>query len=174
MPVPGGRHRQITIDLPVVGHTAKPITRDLDVDATSLQLVLSVRPVRLPGDGITTFVPPGTRSVAVLLVNNRRLAQEGQKDESYYSFQAALALDLEEPFVARPDIRGHDCEDWDERVADVQYRDTFEYAVGHGVATSALMSQDGACCSVTTTWLPQVEVEKGSSSRAEYRNPSPG
>ena len=40
--------------------------------------------------------------------------------------------------MARPNLAGLASEDWDERVADLQYRDCFEWAVGHGVATRAI------------------------------------
>ena len=33
------------------------------------------------------------------------------------------------PLVARPDLRGLASDDWDDRIADLQYRDTGEYAV---------------------------------------------
>ncbi len=42
----------------------------------------------------------------------------------------------------------------------MQYRDCFEYAVGHGVATSASESSKGHCSEVRTEWIPNAEVEK--------------
>ena len=50
--------------------------------------------------------------------------------------------------------------DWDERVADLQYRDAFEFAVGHSVATEALLDDLGQCHIVRTCWIPQAEVER--------------
>jgi hypothetical protein len=50
--------------------------------------------------------------------------------------------------------------DWDEMVADLQYRDTFEYAVGHGVSATAQDDNDGACRSVQTNWIPTAQVER--------------
>ena len=41
----------------------------------------------------------------------------------------------------------------------LQYRDVFEYAVGHNVATRALVV-DGKCFEASTTWTPTHEVEK--------------
>ena len=64
------------------------------------------------------------------------------------------------PFVARPDLRGVISSDPDERVADLQYRDAFEYAVGHGVSARALPVKSGGCRSVETAWIPRAEVER--------------
>ena len=46
--------------------------------------------------------------------------------------------------MPRPNLRGLESDDWDERVADLQYRDVCEYAVGHGVATHAVLDDEGA------------------------------
>jgi hypothetical protein len=62
--------------------------------------------------------------------------------------------------AARPDLRGRDTRDWDDRVAELQFRDAVEYAVGHGVATHAALDPDGRCRTVETTWIPGAEVEK--------------
>jgi hypothetical protein len=50
--------------------------------------------------------------------------------------------------------------DPDERVADLQYRDAFEYAVGHGVSARALPVKSGGGLSVETAWIPRAEVER--------------
>ena len=42
-------------------------------------------------------------------------------------------------FLPAPDLRGLASDDWDDRIADLQYRDTGEYAVGHNVATEAIL-----------------------------------
>ena len=73
-----------------------------------------------------------------------------------------------QPFVARPNPTGLAAEDWDERVADLQYRDCFECAVGHGVATRAIVGSDGDCREVTTEWVPTAERGEG---RAARRSP---
>lgn len=36
----------------------------------------------------------------------------------------------EAPFIPRHDLRGVESGDWDERLADLQYRDACEFAVG--------------------------------------------
>jgi hypothetical protein len=50
--------------------------------------------------------------------------------------------------------------DGDEQVADLQFRDVFEYAVGHGVSATAEREPEGTCRAVRTTWIPLAEVEK--------------
>jgi hypothetical protein len=55
-----------------------------------------------------------------------------------FAFQTGLVLRSAEPFFARPDLRGslggELADEWDEQIGDLQYRDVFKYAVGHGVA----------------------------------------
>ena len=63
------------------------------------------------------------------------------------------------PFVPRPDPREVSGDDWDERVADLHYAHTPEYAAGHGVSADWELV-DGACRILRTTWTPAAEVEK--------------
>ena len=124
-----------------------------------LKVVVSVRPVRAPVAAHESLVPPGTRAVSVFLVNHRVPKEDQRRDEAFV-FQARLAVQCARSFVARPDLRGRDTDDPDERVAELQYRDAFEYAVGHGVATHAICSGPTTCHAVETTWVPSAEVEK--------------
>ena len=62
--------------------------------------------------------------------------------------------------MPRPDLCGFDSDDPDERVADLQFRDVYECAVGHGVATTAKLGAEGECHEVSTEWMPCAEVEK--------------
>lgn len=127
-------------------------------NSRGLEIVLSVRAVggvqNLPG------LPVGTRAVSVFLVNRRppREASDELKDERFI-FQASLSVEADEPFVPRPNPRGREGDDPDERTADLQYRDVMEYAVGHGTATRAHV-EDGVCSRVETTWIPDAEVER--------------
>jgi len=126
-------------------------------DSGGLDLVLSVRTIP-PHKGLD-LVAPGTRAVSVFLVNNRNPRTGIRRDEAYV-FQVKLQLESDAPFVARPDLRGVISSDPDERVADLQYRDAFEYAVGHGVSARALPVKSGGCRSVETAWIPRAEVER--------------
>jgi hypothetical protein len=117
-------------------------------------LELSVLSRSLPdGEGCT---------VSVFLVNRRPLARPR---DTASAFQAGLELRCEEGFLARPNLRGRRSEsgaasDFDEQVADLLYREAFEYAVGHGSATLARLDADGVCRSAETVWIPSAEVEK--------------
>ena len=108
----------------------------------------------------TTFagrIPPGTRSVSLFLVNGRTSATDPARDEAF-AFQAELEVRSAVPFVPRPDPRGVSGDDSDERIADLHYADTPEYAAGHGVAADWELV-DGACRLLRTTWIPTAEVE---------------
>ncbi|NBD16834.1 MAG: hypothetical protein GVY04_12055 [Cyanobacteria bacterium] len=50
-------------------------------------------------------------------------------------------------------------DDPDLRIADLQYRDVWEYAVGHNISVKAI-THNGACHHIETTWLPIAAVEK--------------
>src|SRR5262249_19630032 len=105
------------------------------------------------------LLPKSTRSVSLFLVNRRKPAPDELRDAAF-AFQAALEVRCAVPFVARPNLRGLESDDWDERVADLQYRDACEYAVGHGIATRAVLDEKFDCREVHTRWIPSAEVER--------------
>ena len=129
-------------------------TRHNIPDSGGLQLVVSVRDA---GDG--RLVPAGTRSVSVFLVNYRPMAPDLQLDTAHV-FQAQLTLCSDLAFVPRPDPRGGASDDWDDQVADLQYRDVSEYGVGHNISALATRDEDGCCRTVRTAWMPTAQVEK--------------
>lgn len=149
------READLNINLPT--DSRRPFKCDVP-ESSGLQLVLSVRPVGNTGEDGGT-VPAGTRSVSVFLVNFRQPAPDNVRDQAFI-FQAELEVLCQEGFVARPDPRGIGSDDWDERVADLQYRDDGAYAVGHNIATLASIEADGRCTTVCTTWIPRAEVER--------------
>ncbi len=100
----------------------------------------------------------GVRAVSVFLVNERDPLVEERKEEGHL-FQAKLILKLEEGFVERPNLRGLGDHDEDERIADLQYRDAFEFAVGHNVSTQA-KKEGNVCREVCSKWVPVAAVEK--------------
>ena len=103
-------------------------------------------------------IAPGTRSVSVFLVNERAASPDRERDEAF-AFQAEIEVRGAAPFVPRPDPREVSGDDWDERVADLHYAHTPEYAAGHGVSADWELA-DGACRALRTTWTPAAEVEK--------------
>ena len=106
---------------------------------------------------LVSRLPAGTRSVSIFLVN-RRTPDESQPDRAY-AFQAEIEAQSEQPFVPRPDLRGALASEWDERVADLHYADTPEYATGHGVSAEWELA-GGACHVLRTAWIPVAAVEK--------------
>ena len=146
-------------------------------NSRGLRVVIATRKVAAGG---LELVPKGTRAVSVFLVNHRDPSADVRKDESFV-FQARLQVKVAAPasrealeraadplwskrattgFVARPNLRGRESAEWDEQVADLQYRNVCEFAVGHGIATVAHTDSDGACRTVETTWIPTAQVEK--------------
>lgn len=125
-------------------------------NSRGVELVWSIREV--PDSGLDGGLPKGTRSLSVFVVNRRKAAPDEVRDEGFI-FQVELELSSDASFVARPNLRSLESDDWDERVADLQYREACEFAVGHSVATESVVD-DGQCRTVRTSWLPTAEVEK--------------
>ncbi len=150
--------REFTVTVRLKGERAEPATCALSGGAAGMEVVTSVRRIRRPGD--LRGLSADTRAVSIFLVN-RRTPIEGLGDlkDQAFAFQAGLVIEGNRPFVPRPNPRGGAADDEDERVADLQFRDAREYAVGHGVSTRCIVS-DGQCRHVETTWVPQFEVER--------------
>lgn len=102
-------------------------------------------------------VPPGTRALALFLVNRRPPGDKGRRDEQFI-FQVELEIECSEGVVRRPNLGGEDSDMWDDCVADLQFRDRCEYAVGHNIAVD-VASRDPVT-KVRTTWLPSYEVRR--------------
>ena len=146
------REEAVRVMLPAPGHSR----RRRVPGSGGLSLHAVARPVRT-----ATFadrIPPGTRSVSIFLVNERTPAAERARDEAF-AFQAELEVRSAVPFVPRPDPRGVSGDDRDDRVADLHFADTPEYASGHGVAAAWELT-DGSCRLLRTAWTPSAEVEK--------------
>jgi hypothetical protein len=108
----------------------------------------------------TPGLKPGTRALSLFVVNERPQGEKGRQDEQFL-FQVELALTFAAGFEARPNQRDHQSCDWDDKVADLQFRDRCEYAVGHGVSVAA--PEPGCAAPVTTVktcWLPSHEVHR--------------
>ena len=131
-----------------------------------LAVQVACRDVRPGADKAHPLVPAGTRAVSVFVVNRRPPAPDVGRDAAF-AFQVRLAVWSDAAFVARPDLRGHGGSERDDRVAELQYRDVFEYAVGHGVATVADVGMDNACRSVRTEWIPTADVERVEPSKVD-------
>jgi hypothetical protein len=150
------RHAELTLSLPA--ETAKAVEHEIP-ESEGLRLALSVRPVQSLGiaEGL---VPGGTRSVSLFLVNHREPMLTDELRDQRFIFQAGLTVHAVDPLVPRPNLRGQVTDDWDERVADLQYRDVYEFAVGHGIATRAEIGDNGVCHTIHTCWVPSADVER--------------
>lgn len=140
----------------------QPETRTLP-NADGLAVTLLVRPLHA-NDALG--IPEGSHAISAFLVNLRR------PDKNFVyktcAFQASLELESDAPLLPQPDLRGlgnHDME-WDDQLADLQYRDIHEYSAGHGVATRTI-EENGGCRTASTVWLPSHEVERVAPSKIE-------
>ena len=147
--------RAVPVALAPDGGGHRGAGRPVDVpDSGGLALHVEDRPIDTAG---LAGIPAGTRSVSVFLVNGR--APDDADPDRAYAFQAELEVRGRQPFVPRPDPRGAQGADWDERVADLHYAGTPEYATGHGVSADWDVV-DGACRTLRTAWIPRADVEQ--------------
>ena len=159
--VPNGEWRRTprseTVTVQLGARTATPSPADVP-NSDGLEIVTSVREVQ--GLEELRGLPKGTRAVSVFLVNKRDALQasDDRRDERSV-FQTHLSIECDQPFVPRLNPRGRAHHDPDERIADLQYRDVMEFAVGHGTSVRAVVA-DGTCARAETTWMPQSEVER--------------
>jgi helicase-like protein len=149
--------RAESVTIPLSSSSQKPVEFKIP-NSNGLTLFVTIRTVVATALGADRL-PVGTRSVSVFLVNRRR--PEEKRAYRTFAFQTELLLKSAKSFVARPDLRActSDEADWDDHVADLQYRDECEYAVGHGVSATAEKVSDLSCFTVSTTWIPTAEVE---------------
>lgn len=125
-------------------------------NSRGLSILISLR--RVPesvGDG---GIPADTFSASLFLVNNRQPGTDDAPDQQFV-FQACLKVESKTTFVPRPNLHSLETDDWDVRVADLQYRDACEFAVGHNVSTHAIV-HDCDCFQIRTQFLPSAEVER--------------
>ncbi|MGF1481831.1 MAG: hypothetical protein ACFB4I_20505 [Cyanophyceae cyanobacterium] len=153
------RREPLTVDIP---NRSKP--RSIEIpNSGGLQLVISVSPVSQ-----ISHLPAGTRTVSLFLVNHR-LPAEGESRDRAYASQTALTVRSRTSFIPRPDPRGRDTQDRDEGIAYLQYRDSYEFAVGHNVSAWDERSGD-RCTTIGTTWIPRAASENC----CLHRHRSPG
>lgn len=136
--------------------------RTIEIEGSNgLRLRSLVRTLKLD-DGLhaDSGLEPGSRAVSVFLVNGRRPDDDKERDR-FFAFQVELTLRCDNGFCGRPNLASLRAAegDVDERIADLQYRDAFEYGVGHGVSCHAIV-EDGHCRAVRSRWVASAEVEK--------------
>ena len=153
-PVWQRRPQERTVLLPLGPSHVEPVPDS----GTGQGLLLHVveRPVNTQ---VLSDIPTGARSVSLFLVNRRKPDTDSRSRDRAYAFQTELAITSAEGFVARPDPRGSRANQWDDRVADLHFADTPEYASGHGVSAD-WEEVDGSCRQLRTRWMPRAYVEK--------------
>ena len=147
------REESVRVALPATTGDPRP---HLVPNSDGLTLHAVARPVNAAS--FAGRIAPGTRSVSLFLVNDRIASSDRERDEAF-AFQAEIEVRSTIPFVPRPDPREVSGDDWDERVADLHYAHSPEFAAGHGVSADWELV-DGACRVLRTTWTPSAEVEK--------------
>jgi len=145
--------QQVELTVPIANSNS-PYTLEIP-NSGGLRLVVSTRPVLSQ-----TKLPPGTRSVSAFIVNYRTPTKDDLLRDTTYIFQTNLTIQTPYSLVARPNLREQTDDDWDEKVADLQYRDDCEYAVGHNVSAIALVNPGLICNEIRTAWIPAADVEK--------------
>ncbi|MFN0153994.1 MAG: helicase, partial [Gaiella sp.] len=150
------RSREATVAASLAG-ASDPVVLDVP-GSGGLQLHVVERVISTTD--FEVHLAPGTRSVSVFLVNRRVPVAPGEGGPDVaYAFQPEIEVRCDRPFVPRPDLRGAHAAEWDERVADLHYAGTPEYATGHGVSAEGEVVDD-ACRLIRTVWIPSAEVEK--------------
>lgn len=108
---------------------------------------------------------PGTRVLSLFLVNDRALAERDR--DTQMVFQVKLTLRYEPGFRCRPNWRGEDSEEFDQRVQALVFREHMEWAVGHNTSVEKPRPVDGRVTQLTTTQLPRYEVHLAEPRRFE-------
>ncbi len=143
-------HREETVTLELADKLERPIEKRVPKSG-GLTVALTILPVGK--FGAEAGLKDGARTISVFLVNRRTPKGDAIRDEAF-AFQAELRLTADQSFLERPNTQGLLSDEWDENVADLQYRDVGEYAVGHNV--SAMGDPHEVC----TRWIPEAQVER--------------
>ena len=118
--------------------------------------------LRFRGELQTTDIeglPPGTRVLSLFLVNERA-ALDVDRDLNF-AFQVQFTLRHERGFLSRPNRRGEEGDDDDQKVLALNFRDKVEWAVGHNTSVACpVPDADGKVRALSTTQLPEYEVRR--------------
>lgn len=144
-------HSPSRVDLPLSGAGAS--FASFLPDKPGVEIALRIERAEAPGLAV------GTRALSVFVVNRLPPAEEkGRGDESYL-FQVEMTVEHPAGFVPRPNLQGEGATDFDDRTADLQFRDHAEWAVGHNVSV-ARPASERPVTSLRTTWIPTSEVHR--------------
>lgn len=143
-----------TLALPLPPSDGRP--KEFPVpNSGGLRIVMTLRPVASDSHG---RIPAGTRALCIFLVNGRPPAERAYQGNA---FQAQMKITCAEGFVPRPDMRASDgSASMDLQVADLQYRQAFDFVAGVGCSAEPVNLVEGQpCYQVQTCWIPSAEVE---------------
>jgi hypothetical protein len=120
-----------------------PVRVAVPLDAKKIQakggiVVPNSRNLVLKGELRTTDMeglPKGTRVLSLFLVNDRTVAERDR--DAQFVFQVRMALTFEKGFLSRPNRRGEDGSDEDQRAPSPEFRHHVEWAVDTTPASSA-------------------------------------
>ena len=143
----------VAIDLSTI-NVGTPVSYPIPASG-GLEVVCLVRRANVP----TVCGPIFGRAVSVFVVNRRNPDTYDDLQDTTFAFQVEMTVEADQPLIARADVHGLNSEDWDERLADLHFRDVVEYAVGHNVSTTAQIEAD-ECRRVRTNWMPRATVDR--------------
>jgi hypothetical protein len=138
-----------TVLVPHSGATARPIG--------ALELAIRAKPFTMT---LANGTQQTVRVVTVFLVNKRDGRTGRRFQDLTYAYQIRLDLRCPVGFMPQHDLSRIARADWDDRLADLHYRDAAAYAVGLGCATGHKTDDDGVVRLVHTTAMPRASVER--------------
>ncbi|MFS8068881.1 MAG: DNA/RNA helicase, partial [Byssovorax sp.] len=141
-----------------------PVRVSVPLDASIIQKKEGIpipgsRGLVLTGELRTTAMDgldPGTRVLSLFLVNHR--GEVDRDRDIQFAFQVRMALIFARGFVCRPNRRGEDGDDDDQRVLALNFREHMEWAVGHNTSVERPVLKDRKVTHLRTTQLPFYEV----------------
>lgn len=145
-----------------VPHGPVPVRVPLDPKALGSKsgvLVPGSRGLVLRGELRTTDMEglaPGTRVLSLFLVNERTVTERDR--DTQFVFQVRMGLSYPPGFLCRPNRRGEDASDEDQRVLALTFRDRMEWAVGHNTSVERPGVENGKVTRLKTTQLPCFDV----------------
>jgi len=99
------------------------------------------------------------KSVSIFLINRKEPNADSKLADEAFVFQVRITIRLAIGFIPRYTLHGLDSNDWDERLADLHYRDVGEYAVGHNTAAEWSIL-DGVCTEIWSSCAPLTPVNR--------------
>lgn len=139
-----------------------PVRTSVPLDAAKLARGVPIEQSRgliLRGELRATKIDDRDARVLSLFLVNDRTPEKKDRDRQF-AFQVRMELRFERGFLARPNRRGEDATDDDQRVFALNFRDHCEWAVGHNTSVEKPVANDGKVTRLRTTQLPWYEVKQ--------------